>query len=111
MTPQEYIKAYKMDHYHPYKFDYDGFLQGLGQEFESRTPKGITYSEFNAVIADMDRKFNEILVLRKKRGRLSQSFFKVFFAMYVVPRRRELFPEKQAQIEERKKANGKKVNN
>ena len=103
MTPEEYIRVYKLDHYTRSKIDYDGFLQGLGQEFESKTPKGITYPEFRNAILELDLKFNKILSIRKRRGRLSQSFFKVFYAMYVVPRRRELFPEKQAQIEEKKK--------
>lgn len=111
MTPQEYINVYKLDHYTRSKIDYNGFLHGLGQEFASRTPEGITYQEFRDVVADLDFKFNEILRLRKKRGRISQNFFKVFYAMYVVPRRRELFPERQARIEDRRKFNGRPVNN
>ena len=99
MTAQEYIKVYKMDHYHPYKFDYDGFLQGLGQEFESKLKSNMSYKDFKAAISDMNVKFQDILVLRKKRGRLSNKFFKVFYAMYVVPKRKELFPERQAKIE------------
>lgn len=111
MTPEEYIKVYKMDHYHQYKVDYDGFLRGFGQEFESRTPTGITYPEFRAVVSDMDNKFKEILTLRKKRGRLSPRFFKLFYAIYVVPRRKAFFPEKQAWIDEQREAKNKKADN
>lgn len=99
MTAQEYIKVYKMDHYHPYKFDYEGFLQGFGQEFENQVKPRMSYMEFKSVVSNMNTKFQDILVLRKKRGRLSNKFFKVFYAMYVVPKRRELFPERQAKID------------
>lgn len=102
MTAQEYIDTYHMEAVKSSEFQHRDFIRGYGQEFESKVYPGMPYPKFRKVVADMDAKFKEILALKQRKGRLSNKWWKAFYAIYVVPKRRELFPEKQARIEKLK---------
>ena len=108
MTPKEYIIKFKMDAKNQTKFDHREFLTAFAQEFEGLANACTNYTEFNKVISLMDKKFRDIKSIRNKKKNLSDKLWKAFFAIYVVPKRRSMFPEEQAKIEA--KRNGKNNN-
>ena len=99
MTPKEYIIKFKMDAKDQTKFDHREFLTAFAQEFDGLANTCTTYKEFREVISLMDQKFRDIKDIRVKKKNLSDKMWKAFFAIYVVPKRRQMFPEEQAKIE------------
>lgn len=99
MTPKEYIIKFKMDANNQTKFDHREFLSAFAQEFDGLANACITYKEFQEVVSSMDQKFREIKSIRTKKKNLSYKIWKAFFAIYVVPKRKKMFPEEQAKIE------------
>jgi hypothetical protein len=93
------------DNYH---FDKTGFLQAFGNElrtFLNRPDLGkdphtgiLPYHSFTCIIRNFQYKFEAIGKLTGK-GPFSEAFWKAFFAIYVVPIRKELYPNIQAKIE------------
>lgn len=102
MTPKEYIIKFKMDAKNQTKFDHREFLRAFALEFVEKAKSVTSYEEFNNVVSEMDRKFRDIKDIRTKKKNLSDKMWKAFFAIYVVPRRKIMFPEEQAKIEARR---------
>ena len=102
MTPKEYIIKFKMDAKNQTKFDHREFIRAFAQEFTEKANLVTTYEEFNRVVSEMDRKFRDIKEIRNKKKNLSDKMWKAFFAIYVVPKRKSMFPEEQARIEARR---------
>ncbi len=99
MTPKEYIIKFKMDAKNQTKFDHREFIRAFAQEFVEKANSVTTYEEFNKVVSEMDQKFRDIKDIRSKKKNLSDKMWKAFFAIYVVPKRKIMFPEEQARIE------------
>lgn len=99
MTPKEYIIKFKMDAKDQTKFDHREFLTAFAQEFNGLANACVTYQQFQEVVSSMDQKFRMIKSIRTKKKNLSDKIWKAFFAIYVVPKRRSMFPEEQSKIE------------
>lgn len=106
-TAEEYIKDFHMDDKDQRKFDHREFLIAFGKEFSLwitvNTYKGIIkYEDFRDIVHNMYNKFLEIRKIREKHKNLSDKLWKAFYAMYVVPKRTELFPSIQQTIDEKR---------
>ena len=112
-TSEEYINDFHMDDKDQRKFDHTEFLIAFGQEFNSHIlsdyHKGQwpleDYPRFRDFVRSMYNKFLDIKQTRKKHKNLSDNLWKTFYAMYVVPKRRELFPTIQEKIDEKRGSN------
>lgn len=102
MTAKEYIDKFNMDASDLKKFDHREFLTEFAKEFDGLANATTTYQEFQTVVSNMDAKFKEIRSLRTKRHCISDKLWKAFFAIYVVPKRKSLYPEIQAKIESKR---------
>jgi hypothetical protein len=113
MTPQEYIEKFNIP-VTTFKFDYSGFLNEFGQEFNQKANEIDNYADFQNLLRETAQKFAETLGLEfNKKGKLKQPLWKAFFAIYVVPLRKEKFPEVQDKIDfyrEKTRNNGKENN-
>ena len=110
-TPEEYIKDFHMDDIDQRKFDHREFLIAFGQEFNNLIYhyidqwSTIDYIRFRDFVRAMYNKFLDIKKTRKKHKNLSDNLWKTFYAMYVVPKRGELFPTIQEKIDEKRRNN------
>lgn len=111
-TSEEYIKDFHMDDKEQRKFNHTEFLIAFGQEFNSHIMgfnngqwSEVDYPKFRDFVRSMYNKFLEIKQTRKKHKNLSDNLWKTFYAMYVVPKRRELFPTIQEKIDEKRRSN------
>ena len=110
-TPEEYINDFHMDDKDQRKFDHTEFLIAFGQEFNNLIShyidqwSTIDYPKFRYFVRSMYNKFLDIKQTRKKHKNLSDNLWKTFYAMYVVPKRRELFPTIQEKIDEKRGSN------
>ena len=111
-TSEEYIKDFNMDDRDQRKFDHREFLIAFGQEFNSYITdfnngqwSVIDYPKFRDFVRAMYNKFLDIKKTRKKHKNLSDNLWKTFYAMYVVPKRGELFPTIQEKIDEKRRNN------
>lgn len=113
MTTKEYIQKYKLNspNVDSNKFNRDKFLQDLGGEFVEKLQAALDmatrgrytlgFPAFQSIVKSMQDKFNSIS--NKKSGLpLTQDLFNAFFAIYVIPTRARLFPEKHQEITEQR---------
>ena len=111
MKTQEYVKQFKLDQEH-YNFNREKFMVAFGQEFRDRIEATITackkmqvwftYEKFLHAIKEQNDKFWNIS--NKKAGEpFSKGLFSAFFALYVIPLRKSLFPDIHAKLEKKRK--------
>lgn len=82
--------------------NHKAFLEEFAKEFESKTSQTVNYYEFNSIISEMYMVFKAILIDKNRRSYISKKLWKAFFAIYVVPKRRNLFPAEQERIDQRR---------
>lgn len=111
MKTQEYVKQFKLDREH-YNFNRGKFMEAFGQEFKDRIEATITackkmqvqftYEKFLHAIKEQQDKFWNIS--NKKIGEpFSEGLFSTFYALHVIPLRASLFPNLNAELEEKRK--------
>lgn len=112
MTAQEYKNNFNIDKIQdPDRRDHREFLRAFGQEFNELTASVTTYKGFQEILGSLDQKFREIRGLApSKKKKLNDKLWKAFYAIYVVPKRKALFPDYQAKIEANRYGNHQRVN-
>lgn len=101
MTAEEYAISY-FSNSDNISNNHLAFLEEFANEFKTKVADSDNYVGFNIAIADMYQLFKDILINKYRKGYMSYKLWKAFFAIYVVPVRKELYPEKQDAIDKRK---------
>lgn len=112
------IKDYKDHFIIDGKIDSDGFLKAFAIELMERLSNVKEYHQFNSLIFDMMIKYRIIKgedILNKTKDELKKplkdKLWNAFFAIYVVPARRDRFPKEQERIEKKKKYAKSRISN
>lgn len=106
MKVNQYIKEFNLN---GAKVDQKGFMKAFGEEFIQKLNEDrktfednnrvFDYNMFSNLVRQYEIKFWSIS--NKRRGKaFSEKLFGYFYANYVIPARKELFPEKHKQIED-----------
>jgi len=106
MEALEYIKKYKMDQEN-YRFNRNNFLVEIGNEFINYIDdvskynvdpdtKKLPYYKFREAIKVFESKFNSIQSICTTYN--MKGLWKAFYALYVVPRRIDMYPDRQIKI-------------
>lgn len=110
MTAQEYIDKFRMNQEN-FEFNRQEFIAQFKFDFLESIPRHpewnpslqkLRYKYFKEVVREFQLKFGQINALKKGRP-LSQELWKAFFAIVVVPYRKEHYTQIQDHIESLRK--------
>lgn len=112
MTVEEYIEKFHIDG-NKSSFNHHDFLEAFANEFNSNllNQENLDYFKFNELVFSMMDKFKAIRSIHSKKRHIKDRLWKAFFAIYVVPKRKELFPLEQERLDKKhyeQKANSNK---
>ena len=112
MKTKEYIQKFTKETSRGVIFDNKGFVKALIEEFEARLEmtklarlnKGqeFEFNIFQNLVKEMEDKFWAISNKRPSIG-FTQGLWNTFYAMGVIPARKEYFPKEHAEIDARRK--------
>jgi len=84
-------------------FDHQGYLNNIATRFSSETKDCTDYTKFKATVNKYYTSWVELRSIAKvNKVYLSKKLWKAFYAKYVVPIRKERFPEVQNMIDQRR---------
>lgn len=104
MTPSEYYRTFfdgEVFHHHE-------FLTKFAEDFNSEIESVNEYQELRSTINRYHTYFVSIRGLANGRVFISKKLWKAFYAKFVVPFRKNRFPNEQNRIESRRAEKGKK---
>lgn len=102
MTSEEYVINFFSNSENE-SSGHQAFLEEFSKEFESKISCTNDYYGFQNAIFEMFMLFKAILIDKNRRKYTTKRLWKAFYAIYVVPARRKLYPEEQERIDKRRK--------